>query len=68
MYGYKSTMKRANTLLIIILLMMEGCTENRKAGNESDNFITVNVRASYPKKKIDSSGFYGCGIHCAGNL
>ena len=45
-------MKRVNTILAIILLMMAGCGGGRKSGNESDTFITVNLRASYPKKEL----------------
>jgi hypothetical protein len=42
-------MKRVNTILIIILLMMEGCGGNRQSG---DPFIIIDVRASYPKKNL----------------
>jgi hypothetical protein len=45
-------MKRVNTILIIILLMMEGCGGNRQSGNENDAFITVDLSAGYPKKEL----------------
>ena len=45
-------MKRVNTILAIILLMMAGCGGGRKSGSESDTFITVDVTASYPKKEL----------------
>jgi hypothetical protein len=45
-------MKRVITILIIILPVVEGCGRNNQSDNESDAFITVNVRASYPKKEL----------------
>ena len=45
-------MKRVNIIWTIILLMMAGCGGNRKSGNDSDTFITVDVTASYPQKEL----------------
>lgn len=37
---------------MIILPVMAGCGRNSRSNNESDAFITVDVRASYPKKEL----------------
>jgi hypothetical protein len=43
-------MKRVNTILVIILLVvMAGCGGG---GNQSEDFITVDVTKSYPKKEL----------------
>jgi len=44
-------MKKVNVILTIILLLT-GCSGNRKSGIESDVFIAVDVTASYPKKEL----------------
>ena len=44
-------MKGVNIILAIILLLT-GCRVNRKSGNGSDTFITVDVTKSYPKKEL----------------
>ena len=43
-------MKKATTILGIILLIMTGCGKGNK--QSSDNFITINVTANYPKKEL----------------
>jgi hypothetical protein len=48
----KTTMKRIVTIWIILLPEMAGCGENRQSDHESDAFITVDVRTSYPKKEL----------------
>ena len=35
-----------------IILLLTGCRGNRKSGIESDEFITVDVTKSYPKKEL----------------
>jgi len=46
-------MKRVNIILFIILLMMEGCSEGRQSGKDSDIFITVDITmVNYPKKEL----------------
>jgi len=43
-------MKRANTILVIILLIVvAGCKEDKQS---TDDFITVDVTKSYPKKEL----------------
>ena len=42
---------RAITILAILLLVITGCGGNRQV-NESDDFITVDVTANYPKKEL----------------
>jgi hypothetical protein len=37
--------------------MMEGCGRNSQSDNESDTFITVDVRTSYPKKELILQNF-----------
>jgi PBP1b-binding outer membrane lipoprotein LpoB len=65
MRDINKNMKRVNSILAIILLLMTGCVENKQS---TDDIITVDVTKSYSlKKRTDSSGFYGCGIYCIGN-
>lgn len=42
-------MNRLAAILIILLVMMVGCGGNKQS---SDNFITVDVTANYPKKEL----------------
>jgi hypothetical protein len=42
-------MKRTNTILAIILLVMTGCGENKQS---QDDVITVDVTKSYPEKEL----------------
>jgi hypothetical protein len=44
------TMKRAITILPVILFVMTGCGGGNK--QSTDDFITVDVTASYPKKEL----------------
>jgi len=45
-------MKRVNSIWAVILFMMAGCGGSSKSGSESDTFITVDVKSSYPKKEL----------------
>jgi hypothetical protein len=45
-------MKKTNTILAIILFVTEGCGGNKQSAIQSDDFITVDVTASYPKKEL----------------
>jgi len=45
-------MNKLISILAIILLMFAGCGGSRKSGNDSDTFITINVRTSYPQKEL----------------
>jgi hypothetical protein len=46
-------MKRVNTILAMILLVMTGFGGCKQSSSQSDDFITVDVtKASYPKKKL----------------
>ncbi|MDR1369842.1 MAG: 6-bladed beta-propeller [Dysgonamonadaceae bacterium] len=45
-------MKKVNTILVIILFVMAGCTGCKQSGVESNDFITVDVTADYPKKEL----------------
>jgi len=49
-------MKRVNTVLAIIMLVVAGCGGNRQV-NDSDGFITVDVTASYPQKELALQDF-----------
>ncbi|MDL2265329.1 6-bladed beta-propeller [Parabacteroides sp. OttesenSCG-928-G21] len=42
-------MKRVNTLMIFFLFILAGCGENQQS---TDDFITVDVTKSYPKKEL----------------
>ncbi len=44
-------MKKINIILAILLLLAAGCGGN-KSGNQTDELITVDVTASYPKKEL----------------
>lgn len=50
-------MKKVNVILTIILLVMGGCGTNNQSGNESDTFITVDIKASYPQKALTLQDF-----------
>ena len=43
---------KKTTILFAIFLLMTGCGEIRQTDNENDVFITVDVRAKYPKKEL----------------
>jgi len=43
-------MKKVNIFILVILLLTAGCGGNRQSGN--DDFITVDVTKSYPKKEL----------------
>jgi hypothetical protein len=45
-------MKRANTILAMILFAMAGCGGCRQSDIQSDDLITVDVTKSYPKKEL----------------
>ena len=46
-------MKRSNTILVIILLVViTGCGGGKKADTQSDGIIIVDVTKSYPKKEL----------------
>jgi hypothetical protein len=45
-------MNRGIIILVIFLLVLIGCGGNRQSGNESEDFITVDVKATYPKKEL----------------
>ena len=45
-------MKKAITLLAVILFIVAGCGGGNQSGTQSDGFITVDVTASYPKKEL----------------
>jgi hypothetical protein len=45
-------MKRIIIILTITLYLLTGCTGNKQFGNESDDLVTVDVTASYPKKEL----------------
>jgi hypothetical protein len=46
-------MKKVNVISVITLLaVMAGCGGCKQSGNQSDDFITVDVTASYPKKEL----------------
>ena len=45
-------MKRVLTVIAVTLLMITGCSGNRQSGNRNDDFITVDVTASYPGKEL----------------
>lgn len=47
-------MKRLTTILIFILFIAAGCGENKQS---ADDFITVDVTASYPHKKLILQNF-----------
>ena len=42
-------MKRVNFILVIILMITAGCSENRQS---NDSLITIEVTKSYPKKEL----------------
>ena len=42
-------MKNLNSILIFILFIFVGCGENKQL---TDNFISVDVTASYPQKRL----------------
>jgi hypothetical protein len=45
-------MKKVNTIFVMILFVMAGCGGCKPSGTHSDDFITVDVTASYPKKEL----------------
>ena len=45
-------MKRTITTLAIILFVLAGCVGCKQTGTQTDDFITVNVTAGYPKKEL----------------
>jgi hypothetical protein len=45
-------MRRTTTLSVMILLMMAGCIGCTPSAMQSNDFITVDVTASYPKKEL----------------
>jgi hypothetical protein len=45
-------MKRVNTISAITLFVIAGCVGCKQSGTQSDDFITVDVTASYPKKEL----------------
>jgi len=42
-------MKRVNSILAIILFLMTGCGGTKQS---NDDFITIDVTKSYPKKEL----------------
>ena len=45
-------MKRINSILIITLFVMVGSIGCKQSGTQSDDLVTVDVTASYPKKEL----------------
>jgi hypothetical protein len=45
-------MKKVNTIFVISLFIIAGCGGCKPSGTHSDDFITVDVTASYPKKEL----------------
>jgi hypothetical protein len=45
-------MRRTTTLSVMILLMMAGCIGCTPSATQSNDFITVDVTASYPQKEL----------------
>ncbi|MDR1408662.1 MAG: 6-bladed beta-propeller [Tannerella sp.] len=45
-------MKRASTILAMTLSVIAGCGGCKQSGAQSEDFITVDVTASYPKKEL----------------
>jgi hypothetical protein len=45
-------MKKATTLLIVILFVLAGCSEGKQSGNKNNDLFIVDVTASYPKKEM----------------
>ena len=45
-------MKRINVILAVVLFVMSGCEGRKQSGNQSDDLITVDVTANYPKKEL----------------
>jgi len=50
-------MKKTNLSVLIILLVMAGCGDNRKSINQIDDIITVDVKKTYPKKELILQNF-----------
>ena len=45
-------MKKATTFFTFILFVMAGCSGSKQSDNQSNDLITIDVTASYPKKDI----------------
>ncbi|MDR0698124.1 MAG: 6-bladed beta-propeller, partial [Tannerella sp.] len=45
-------MKKVNTIFVMSLFIIVGCGGCKPSGTHSDDFITVDVTASYPKKEL----------------
>lgn len=52
---------------VIILFVLAECVGCKQSDTKSDGVVIVDVTASYPKKRIDSSGLYGRGVRPAGD-
>lgn len=50
-------MKRLNILLILLSLVVGGCKNGDRSGNESDTFFIVDVKKSYPSKELTLQDF-----------
>lgn len=45
-------MKKANAILVLILVVIVGCGRNNQSGDRGDIFVQVDVETSYPKKEL----------------
>lgn len=45
-------MKKTNTILVMILFILAGCSGGKQSGAQNDEIITVDVTANHPKKEL----------------